>query len=150
MAELNEIYNFLALSKELLTSGQPSREQFQLVAEAGVETVINLALFTSTNALPDEEEVVTSLGMDYTHIPVVWEHPTEENLEEFFSAVQAQAGKKVLVHCAANMRVSAFVALYRILRQGWQHKKAFEDTYLIWDPFADPIWREFIESVLAK
>jgi len=148
MPELTEIYNYLPLTDELLTSGQPTRAQFPALAASGIKTVINLALPTSSNALPDEENIVTSLGMEYIHIPVIWENPTKADLERFFSAMQSQAGKKLLVHCAANMRVSAFVALYRTLQLGWDRDAAFEFTYQIWDPFHDPVWGKFIESVL--
>src|SRR5512146_436372 len=148
MSKLSDIYHFLALSDRLWTSGQPTREQFSLLSQAGVKTVINLALDTSSNALPDEPGVVKGLGMEYIHIPVIWEHPTRDKLDEFFLVLAAQGDQKVLVHCAANMRVSAFVALYRIKRLGWQPEKAFQDTYRLWDPFKDEVWGEFVKNAL--
>jgi len=148
MDKLADLYNSLPLTDALLTSGQPTKKQFPLIASAGIKTVINLALSTSTNAITDEETTVKALDMDYIHIPVIWENPTKANLEKFCVTMDAQAGKKVLVHCAANMRVSAFIALYRILRLGWDREKAFQDTYRIWDPFKDAIWGKFIESIL--
>ena len=150
MAELTKIYNYLPFSEKLITSGQPTRDQFDSFPTVGIQTVINLALPTSSNALTDEEEVVRSLGMEYIHIPVVWENPTKADLDTFFAAMEKQSEKKVWVHCAANMRVSAFVALYRILRLGWDHEKAWKDAYRIWDPFADPVWRKFIEFALDE
>jgi len=148
--QLSDIYNFLQLSENLLTSGQPTRNQLELVARAGVTTVINLALPTSSNALPDEENVVKESGMDYIHIPVIWENPTKVDLDKFTNAMSRMSDQKILVHCAANMRVSAFIALYRIIHLGWDRENAFQFTRQIWDPFADPIWQSFIESALAK
>ena len=58
MAELTKIYNYLPFSEKLITSGQPTREQFDSFPTVGIQTVINLALPTSSNALTDEEEVV--------------------------------------------------------------------------------------------
>ena len=150
MPELPDIYNFLPLSDNLFTSGQPTRPQFPLLAAAGVQSVINLAVSTSSNALPDEEAVVRSLRLEYTHIPVVWENPTRADLERFFQAMEAAAGKKLLVHCAANMRVSAFIALYRILQLGWDRQKALQDTYRIWDPGEDPVWGKFFDQMAGK
>ncbi len=150
MPKITDIYNYLPLSETLITSGQPTREQFRLLPAAGIQTVINLAVPSSSNALADEEKVVRSQGMDYVHIPVIWENPTRADLEKFFAAMNRESEKKVWVHCAANMRVSAFVALYRILQLGWEREKAFQDTYRIWDPFTDPVWGKFIESVLDK
>ncbi len=148
MSEVTDIYHFLPLTDHLLTSGQPSRSQFEPVAGSGVETVINLALDTSDHALPDEAEIVENLGMEYVHIPVLWEAPARADLDRFMDAMDARQGKKLLVHCAANMRVSAFVALYRVLRQGWDWEKAAVDVRRIWDPDQNPVWREFIQSSL--
>jgi uncharacterized protein (TIGR01244 family) len=150
MPELTDIYNFLPLSDALLTSGQPTAGQFQSVAAAGVQTVINLVPETSDHALADEAGVVRGLGMEYIHIPVIWEKPARADLDQFMDAMDGQAGRKVLVHCAANMRVSAFVSLYRILRLGWKPEQAFQDVHRIWDPAGYPVWQQFIETVLQK
>jgi len=150
MPELTDIYNFLPLTDTLLTSGQPTEEQFPAVAAAGVKTVINLALKTSTNALQDEAGLVKSLGMEYYHFPVIWDSPSRETLDQFMEVMDSHAGQKMLVHCAANMRVCTFVALYRILRLGWTKDKAFKDVYRIWDPYEDEGWRKFINAALTK
>src|SRR4030095_14968557 len=51
---LSAIYNFRAISDKLGTAGQPTEAQFKLVRDAGFAAVINLALPTSDNALPNE------------------------------------------------------------------------------------------------
>jgi protein tyrosine phosphatase (PTP) superfamily phosphohydrolase (DUF442 family) len=150
MSKLTDIYHFLPLTETLLTSGQPTEKQFSVVAAADVQTVINLALATSTNALPDEARVVEGLGMEYFHIPVLWEMPTKADLDLFCEVMEAHRGRKMLVHCAANMRVSTFVALYRMLRLGWTHDKAFKDVYKLWNPYKDEVWEKFITSVIGK
>ena len=55
----------------------------------GVKTVINLALPTSDHALSDERAVVESAGMNYVHIPVVFEVPTQADFEQFCTAMDA-------------------------------------------------------------
>ena len=49
--------------------------------------------------------------MTYINIPVVWNHPTQENLNQFLEAMDAHSEEKVLVHCEANYRATAFPAL---------------------------------------
>ena len=144
---LEDIYNYLRLSDRLATSGQPSEEQIAEIAQAGFQVVINLALTGTDYALKDEAGSVGSHGMEYIHIPVLWQQPTRADLEAFFAAMDANPDKKVFVHCAANMRVSAFLALYRILRLGWEQEKAFEDVYRIWTPKEQ--WKSFIEEMLG-
>ena len=149
MGKLTDIYNFQPIAEDLLTSGQPSEEQFSDLAAAGVKAVINLALSTSSNALAHEPEIVKRLGMQHYHIPVEWDNPTASALQQFMDTMDSLKGQKVLIHCAANMRVPTFLALYRILRLGWKHDKAFAEVYKIWNPYDDAGWSKFINKVLA-
>src|SRR5688572_7647264 len=116
---LEDIYNFLALSENLFTGGMPNQKQLADAARRGVDLVINLAPHEVMNALPEETELVTSLGMQYINIPVIWNTPTKDGLERFMNIMDENKDKRILVHCQANFRATAFVALYRILRQGW-------------------------------
>src|SRR5262245_27339551 len=118
MASLSTIYNMLSLTDDLGTSGQPTSAQLAAIKEAGYEVVINLATGQTPRDLRNEADVVAAQGVEYIHIPVVWEKPTEADLARFFEAMDATKGKKRFVHCIANMRVSAFIFLYRVLRQG--------------------------------
>jgi hypothetical protein len=56
--------------------------------------------------------------------------------------------RRVYVHCAANMRVSAFVFLYRVLCQRVAISEAEKDLQAIWQP--DEVWRHFIRTQLAR
>jgi protein tyrosine phosphatase (PTP) superfamily phosphohydrolase (DUF442 family) len=144
---LTEIYNFRAISERLGTSGQPSERQFQAVCEAGFEAVINLALPTSDNALPNEGSIVAGLGLSYVHIPVDFKAPTTQDFQVFCGVMEAFEGRRVFVHCAANMRVSAFVFLYRVLCQHVALSDAERDLRAIWQP--DEVWDQFIQRHLG-
>jgi len=145
---LSGIYNYRAVDEAIGTSGQPTVAQLAGIAQAGYRTVINLALHDDPRySLPDEAGTVRSLGMDYVHIPVQFATPTEADLKAFFAAMDAHGGEKVWVHCAANMRVSAFLGLYRVLRQGWPKDKAFELMRGLWEP--NEVWSAFIAKALA-
>lgn len=145
---MNEIYNYLQLSENLSSSGMPTAEQMKEVADAGVKVVINLAVKTSPGALADEDQIVTSLGMEYIHIPVEWEDPTRQNLEDFFHVMDMHRNQKVHVHCQANYRATAFITLYRVLRQGWKQEDAIPSMEKIWSPEDFPVWQKFIEESL--
>lgn len=143
---LEDIYNFLRISPSIATSGQPTEEQFSAIKNAGYEVVVNLALSESPRAIPHEKSIIELQGMKYVHIPVIWEKPTLENIESFFNVMQANADKSVFVHCAANMRVSAFIYLYRRIHQGISEEEAVQDLHQIWVP--NDIWQEFLEQVM--
>jgi len=85
--------------------------------------------------------------MSYVHIPVDFKAPSSRDFEAFFGVIDAFDGDPVFVHCAANMRVSAFVFLYRALRQRVARSEAEHDLYAIWQP--DEIWNSFIQKQLA-
>jgi len=59
----------------LWSSGQLSGQDIRRLPALGIEVVVNLALPTSSNALPGEAELVTREGLAYVQIPVEWEHP---------------------------------------------------------------------------
>ena len=145
-----DIRNFLPLSENLYTGGMPKAEQLTDAAQHGVEIVINLAVHDSPDVPSEEEKLVESLGMRYINVPVVWHEPTRENLDEFMNAMDAHKEKKILVHCEANYRATGFVALYRILRQGWDQDEAFQDLRKVWNPEKFPVWQKFIEENLPK
>ncbi len=145
---IDEIYNFLPLSDKLLTSGMPTADQLADASKSGVQMVINLAPFDPARDLADEQALVKSLGMRYLNIPVNWEHPTPQDLEEFMEAMETHRGDKLLVHCRANYRVTGFVTLYRVLRLGWDQAEAFKDLRRIWNPDEYPVWKKFIEDNL--
>ena len=142
------IFNFRRLSDRIATSGQPTEAQSAAIARAGFEVVINLAMPDDEDHLPDERATVEALGMTYRPIPVVWESPTHENLDAFFTEMARYGDRQVFVHCVANFRVSTFMFLYRTLVLGWLPEDALSDLHAIWQPY--DWWQAFIEDALAQ
>ncbi len=136
-----DILNTIIINDRIYTSGQPSPNQFEEIAEAGFSSIINLAMPDSTNALPDEGGFVTEADMNYFHIPVPFEAPTREHLDLFLKLMKILEGDKVWIHCALNWRVSAFMAHYQ------KRVLALSELELIpmienWEP--DEAWQEFL------
>jgi len=144
MSELDSITNFVPMPTDIGTSGQPRREQFDAIAAAGYQAVVNLALPTSDHAIPDEGSIVTGLGMRYFHIPVVFEAPTVDDLRTFIGVMKAMQGQKVWVHCVVNARVSAFVYHYLRHVQGLDETAARSPVLEKWAPRMDETWRNFL------
>ncbi|MEM8484241.1 MAG: protein tyrosine phosphatase family protein [Bacteroidota bacterium] len=142
---LENIRAYLAINDQLSTSGQITYDEIAVLKDAGFEVVINLA--------PADEErngsegfLVTQQGMTYIQIPVSWKNPAPRDLKLFFDVMEANKDRKVYVHCFANMRVSAFVYLYRTLQLGEPEAAARADMEKIWDPNAQDQWVRFIEQ----
>jgi len=147
---MKDIYNYLFYHDKLSSSGMPTLEQMKSVAETGVELVINLAPHDVPNAIPNETELVSSLGMEYINIPVNWNTPTRDGLNLFMDTMDANKDRKIHVHCEANFRASGFITIHRVLRLGWEPEKAFEVMHTIWDEDAYPIWKMFLEDAIKR
>ena len=147
---MKDIYHYQFLDENLSSSGMPTADQMKEVAEAGVQLVINLAPHDAPNAIPDEGELVNSLGMEYINIPVTWRAPESEALTRFMKEMDTHAGKMILVHCEANYRASAFVMMYRVLRLGWNKADAIPVMEKMWNPEDFPVWEKFIQDQLTN
>jgi protein tyrosine phosphatase (PTP) superfamily phosphohydrolase (DUF442 family) len=132
----------------LWTSGQLSERDIARLPELGIDAVINLALPTASNALTGEAEFITRQGITYIHIPVVWERPELHQLQQFFGTLRALAGRKVWVHCAKNMRVSAFIYLYRKLCLSESEDAAVHPMREVWVP--NETWQAFIRDAISS
>lgn len=109
---MENILNYIKINELISTAGQPTVEQFKIIQENDFDIVINLALSNSTNAIENEDKVVSELGMTYIHIPVDFENPKLSDVKQFLNILQALGSNKVFIHCAMNYRVSAFMYIY--------------------------------------
>jgi protein tyrosine phosphatase (PTP) superfamily phosphohydrolase (DUF442 family) len=132
----------------LWTSGQLSERDILDLPALGIDVVINLALPTSSPALAGEAELVTRQGLVYIQIPVEWEKPMPEQFAQFVGTLKAFEGHNIWVHCAKNMRVSAFIYLYRKLILSESEEEASLPMREIWTP--NESWLAFINIVCNK
>ena len=147
---IEEIYNYRKVNDRISTGGQPTEEQLRAAAAEGFTTVINLATIDPDRSLADEGGLVRSLDMTYHHIPVKWDNPQESDFAAFEAVLQTSTAEKILIHCAANFRVSAFYSLYAMKHLGWTEAQAEEFRAPIWAGSDYPIWEKFIEEMKIK
>jgi protein tyrosine phosphatase (PTP) superfamily phosphohydrolase (DUF442 family) len=145
---IGDIKNFVSVSVDLATAGQPSVEQLREVAAEGFDVVVNLGLLDPRYCLDDEAGVTQSLGMTYHHIPVDFNAPRFEDLQKFFEVMEASRSEKVFVHCAANYRVSSFVGLFGEAKLGWSRDRADAHMRRVWEPNAT--WSTFIDGARRR
>lgn len=144
---MESIIDCRQLSSNLTTGGQPDRNQLHHIANAGYDVVINLGLADTEYAIPDEKQILESHGIHYIHIPVEFEAPEVKHYREFSMILNTLQHKKVFIHCAANKRVSVFIALFLILERDQPYAQATAELESCWQPNAT--WREFIARILA-
>ena len=147
-AELSEISNYREYSAAFSSSGQPSKEQLQLLKDEGFERIVYIAFSNNGNAFADEDVVVKELGMDYVHIPVIWDQPTTSDFYAFAGSMQREPDRKTLLHCQVNYRASAFSFLYRVLYEDVPVTQAKADMNSVWQPHET--WHHLLFEVLEE
>lgn len=143
---LSDITNYFQMTDLVATSGQPSREQFKDIADAGFAAVVNLAMTDGENALLDEGSIVAGLGMTYIHIPVPWEAPTSGHLNQYLGVMKALEPAKVWVHCVVNARVSAFNYHYLKNRLALEEAACRSPLLEKWEPKMEDVWKAFLAT----
>ena len=145
---LADITNFRQYSATFASSGQPTKDQFSAIAENGFERIVYIAFTNNANALPDADQVVKGLGMEYMHIPVTWDNPLPSDFYAFADSLRRDTDKKTLLHCQVNARATAFSFLYRVIYEGVSIAEAKADMNTVWQP--NETWRDFNFAVLAE
>lgn len=136
-------FNYQKISNRLSTSGQPNEQQLVNIAQAGFTTVINLAPVSKLeNSVIEEAEILAEQGVHYIHMPVDFDNPTDDDYAQFVQHMADKSGEQLWVHCAANMRVSAFMYRYRTTELGEPEASVRADMNSIWEPFG--AWKKFL------
>lgn len=146
----SEIFNYLPIDERIATAGQPTEDQLREAAAEGFTAIINLAPVNPPYTPEDEAGLALSLGMNYVHIPVDWNNPTDDDFTAFETAMNRLSAEKVLIHCAANFRVTAFYSLYARKHLGWTEEQAQALRDIIWANDRYPVWQAFIGRKTAE
>lgn len=140
--KMDRIRNFVQLTENFGTAGQPSRDQFSIIAENGYKHVINLGMPDHPDALRNEGEIVSAFGMNYIHIPVPFDDPTREHVRLFCKILSQLEKDKVFIHCVMNYRVSAFMYHYLRKIENRDEANSRSSIFRIWK--MEPAWVELM------
>jgi 4-methyl-5(b-hydroxyethyl)-thiazole monophosphate biosynthesis len=141
-----QIYNFLKISDRITTSGMPMKEEIPLIARSGAKAVISLVPKGVGADLRGEKSQVRAAGLFFERLPVDWQSPEVGDFQSFCTIMEEYLDKQIHVHCEANMRVSVFMALYRMIVEGWTREAAMLPVEEIWRP--NDTWQAFMQKVL--
>ena len=150
MNDPEDIRAWQRLDEAITTSGALLPGDIDRLAGLGVRHVINLALASHPEALPDEAALLAAHGIGYSHIPVPFDAPDDSHFAAFCAALDA-AARPLHVHCIMNWRVSAF--FYRHARDvaGLPEAEARARMAQHWQPETSdhpdaPAWTHFIQQ----
>ncbi len=143
MSKIDGIEYFYKINDKLSTSGQPKESEIELIAEEGFEIIINARPQSEMDELFDEREIAESLGLKYFLIETELNEPNMDELIKFLELMTKYSESKVFLHCRVNKRVSGLLAIYRVIKLGWNEADALNEVKKIWE--LTPELQNFIE-----
>jgi uncharacterized protein (TIGR01244 family) len=143
-----DIRNFLQVTPEFCTGGQPRIEHFGRLKADGVKAVLNLRQPTEHRA-DEEQQAVAAAGLKYFNIPVNYQNPSDADVDQFLKITDDPANRPMFIHCTAAIRVGAFWMIRRVLRDGMSIDAALEEAKKVGfreAPHLDQFVRAYIAS----
>lgn len=130
-----DLRNFHKVNDYLYRGGMPTPDGIQALHDNGIDTIVDLRC--EPLGIKLEKHVATTLGMKHISLPTGNAPPRPEKVAEFVRVVrdmkQAHEGGKpgaVYVHCNAGCdRTSFYIAVWRVLDQGWQPALALVEMF---------------------
>jgi protein tyrosine/serine phosphatase len=132
MAPAPVIARFRQVDTALYRGGQPDAAAFRQLKELGIKTVVNL------RRNDEERQVVEALGLRYVDLSTgltpfgLSGGIKADVVRQFFEVVDDPRSGPVFVHCRRGAdRTGVLIAMYRVARQGWTAKAAYEEARTI-------------------
>jgi uncharacterized protein (TIGR01244 family) len=147
-AQPPDIRNFLQVTPDFCTGGQPRLEHFDALKGRGVKAVLNLRT-PGEHRADEEKAAVEKAGLKYFNIPVVYREPRDSDVDEFLKITDDPANRPMFVHCTAAIRVGGFWLIRRVLRDGMSWDAALEEARKVGLQNA-PHLEEFAKAYVAK
>ena len=113
--------------KNLYFSGQPTNNDFKELKKQGFTHIVNLRRETEYNER-DEQKLIKSLGMNYSHHPF----PLDLKVDDRFvdkvtsSVIKHRREGKTLVHCSSGNRVAIWLGAHFKKDHGQSSEEAFD------------------------
>ncbi len=142
------IPKFLQVDSQFCTGAQPRLEAFAKLKADGIKAVLNLRQ-PSEHRAADEQAAVEAAGMKYFNIPVQYRNPTDADVEQFLKITDDPANRPMFIHCTAAIRVGAFWAIRRAVRDGLTTDAALEEGRKVGLTNA-PHLEEFVRQYVAS
>ena len=116
--EIAGVRNFAWVTKTVSRGAQPTRAGFETLKSMGVKTVIDLRG-------KSHRDEIDGLDLKYVQVPSSISKPDEQQFVDFLRLVRDPHNLPVFVHDDAGAdRVGLYVAVYRMVEQGWTSRDA--------------------------
>ena len=115
-----DLPNFKQVSEHIYRGGQPLGDGYNLLKSKGIKTIINLRGVDSGESYSAE--------FRYIHLPIQAHYPKEEDVITFLKVMSEEDRGTVFIHCFhGSDRTGLFVAIYRVVYEGWTKEEALHE-----------------------
>jgi protein tyrosine phosphatase (PTP) superfamily phosphohydrolase (DUF442 family) len=142
------IRNFMRVSSDFCTGGQPRMEHFAGLKVEGVKAVLNIRT-PGEHRADEERAAVEAAGLKYFNVPVVYTAPTRESVDEFLRITDDVSNRPMFLHCTAAIRIGAYWLIRRVVRDGWTWDRALAEARkvgLVNAPHLEEFAKQYIET----
>jgi uncharacterized protein (TIGR01244 family) len=146
--QVPDIRNFLQVTPEFCTGGQPRPEHYAALKARGVKAVLNLRS-PGEHRADEEKAAVEQAGLNYFNIPVNYREPADADVDAFLKITDDPANRPMFIHCTAAIRVGAFWLIRRVVRDGMTWDAARAEAQKVGLANA-PHLEEFAKAYIAK
>jgi len=136
-----EIDNFGVIDDHVYRGAQPSRENFQLLKDFGIRTIVNFRHELG----PIERDRVIAEGLGFRYISIPWRiqlHPKRPVMREFLDVMARPEDGPFFIHCRRGAeRTGVADAIYRAYHQNLSRDEAWDKAikgykiHFFWRPF---------------
>jgi protein tyrosine phosphatase (PTP) superfamily phosphohydrolase (DUF442 family) len=148
MENLLKINNYYEYNPQLAAGGQPTPEQLTELKNAGFQLIINISPVSARNALPNEHQSVENTGMDYIHFPIDCSNLRPFHYLTIKALLQSSEGKKIFMHCGANIKTSNLIHIYHVLEKWIDESVSLKTLLKIQNP--EEKWFQYFKTMGMK
>jgi uncharacterized protein (TIGR01244 family) len=122
------VRNFTRADATIACGGALSPEAFAALKAAGYKSIVNLRAASEPGAnVAEEQKAAEAEGLRYFHLPFSNAAPDAAPLDEFLKVVAQPGNQPMMIHCASGGRASMFLAVKRVMIDGWPVDKAMNE-----------------------
>ena len=145
------IQNFGQMDDHFYRGAQPKNNDYKVLADLGVKTVIDLR----DDPMPFAKSAAEAAHLAYFNIPMSdKDYPKNEDVDAFLKITGEEGNWPFYVHCAGGRhRTGLMGAMYRFNHDGWDYARAYEemknyDFYTRWGhgaikKYVEDYWQRF-------
>jgi uncharacterized protein (TIGR01244 family) len=140
---LPSVKHLRRVDDRLWAGAQPTRAQFEELAEEGVKLVVDVRTGAADDPRRDDPAFLASLGMDYVSLPIGDGHAPDEDTVSRFVEIVDNASGPVFMHCGGGVgRSTSLQSAYEASRG---RDPSLLDSLAIGPPTIEQAW--FVAAV---